>query len=155
MPFWESGLPCCGTPGFSIPEGPTRGVTGFGTPPVTLGPVCVGVVPPGLMGLGAVLAVLGCVTCEKAGALTQIIANANSAVFPMVFPLLSELKRKTDRRELVFPKTPRALILCLDRGEPPGGRGGLWSLLEFISATPGFPSEQFRPKGVGSWKLKI
>jgi hypothetical protein len=30
----------------------------------------------------------------------------------MVFPLLSELKRKTDRRELVFPKTPRALILC-------------------------------------------
>jgi hypothetical protein len=39
-----------------------------------LGPVCVGDVPPGLMGLGAVLAVLGCVTCENAGALTQIIA---------------------------------------------------------------------------------
>ena len=88
------------------------GVTGFGTPPVTLGAACVGAVPPGLTGLGAagtvplrLGAALGATTvpvilgaactpgvtalgaagaaacCANAGALMQVIANANSGIF--------------------------------------------------------------------------
>jgi hypothetical protein len=53
------------------------GLTGFGTPPVTLGAVCVGAVPPGLTGLGAA----GAACCENAGALKQVTANANIAIF--------------------------------------------------------------------------
>ena len=71
-----------------------------------LGPVCVGVVPPGLTGFGAVVAVLCCIICENAGALTPIIAKANAIFLMSVFPLLfhSEFKKKTDRRDLVFPE---------------------------------------------------
>jgi hypothetical protein len=81
-----------------------KGVTGFGTPPVMLGAVWVGVVPPGVIAFGAAAGAV--VACENAGALTQVIAKANSANFlishfPLVF--MSAVKRKTDPRDSMFP----------------------------------------------------
>jgi hypothetical protein len=81
-----------------------KGLTGFGTPPVMLGAVWVGVVPPGVTAFGVAAGAV--VACENAGALTQVIAKANSANFLMShFPLvfMSAVKRKTDRRNPVFP----------------------------------------------------
>jgi hypothetical protein len=83
------------------------GATELGTIEVEFGTICFVIPPDGrVAGFGAVVAVLCCIICENAGALTQIIANANAIFLMSVFPLLfhSEFTKKTDRRDLVFPE---------------------------------------------------
>jgi hypothetical protein len=65
-------VPCCRSPLFSIPEGPTIGVTGFGTPPVGL--------PVGVGGEG-----VGCVVWANTDVLKVITAKAKR-VFLMSTP---------------------------------------------------------------------
>ena len=105
---------CPAEPGGSCVLGSTpSGLTGLGTPPVTLGAACVGAVPPGFTGLGAAgtvpvrLGAAGAAACcANAGALKQVITNANKALFLILGFLFCHLLGCYERNRLARSSVP-------------------------------------------------